>query len=53
MTTNVGMIGLGIMGSAMSSNLLADGFVVAGCDIDQRRLDSNVQAVAHLGSGGT
>ncbi len=37
--TTVAMVGLGIMGSAMSSNLLAGGFGVTGCDIDQGRLD--------------
>ena len=37
MTTTVGMGGLGIMGSAMSSNLLAAGFAVTGCDIDPDR----------------
>ena len=39
MTTTVGMVGLGIMGSAMSSNLLVGGFQVTGCDIDEGRLD--------------
>ena len=39
MTTTVGMVGLGIMGSAMSSNLLGAGFAVTGCDIDQKRID--------------
>ncbi len=39
MTMTVGMVGLGIMGSAMSSNLLAAGFAVTGCDIDQGRID--------------
>ena len=39
MTTTVGMVGLGIMGSAMSSNLLAAGFAVTGCDIDRNRID--------------
>ena len=38
MTTTVGMVGLGIMGSAMSTNLLAAGFAVAGCDIDPGRI---------------
>lgn len=33
MTDAVGMIGLGIMGSAMAGNLLAAGFRVVGCDI--------------------
>ncbi len=39
MTTTVGMVGLGIMGSAMSSNLLAAGFAVTGSDIDRNRID--------------
>ncbi len=38
MTTTVGMVGLGIMGSAMSANLLAAGFAVTGCDIDPGRI---------------
>ena len=42
----VGMIGLGIMGSAMSNNLLKDGFTVIGYDI----LDDCVQA--HVKRGG-
>ncbi len=42
----VGMIGLGIMGSAMSTNLLKDGFTVIGYDV----LDDCVQA--HVKRGG-
>jgi len=42
----VGMIGLGIMGSAMSNNLLKDGFTVVGYDI----LDDCVRA--HVKRGG-
>ena len=42
----VGMIGLGIMGSAMSANLLKDGFTVVGYDV----LDDCVQA--HVKGGG-
>ncbi len=42
----VGMIGLGIMGSAMSNNLLKDGFTVVGYDV----LDDCVQA--HVKCGG-
>ena len=42
----VGMIGLGIMGSAMSNNLLKDGFTAIGYDI----LDDCVQA--HVKRGG-
>jgi L-threonate 2-dehydrogenase len=37
MSTSVGVIGLGIMGAAMSGNLLAAGFSVIGCDIDAAR----------------
>lgn len=33
MTTAVGMIGLGIMGSAMAGSLLAAGYRVVGCDV--------------------
>ena len=33
----VGMIGLGIMGSAMSANLMRAGFRVAGFDVLRRR----------------
>ena len=44
---NVGMIGLGIMGSAMSANLIRAGFNVAGYDVAvQRRKD-------HKKAGGT
>ena len=43
MITTVGMIGLGIMGSAMSTNLLAAGFSVVGCDIDSKRVDDFVE----------
>ena len=44
---NVGMIGLGIMGSAMSFNLHRAGFTVSGFDIDARRRSE------HRRSGGT
>jgi len=40
MSTSVGVIGLGIMGSAMSGNLLAAGFRVIGNDIDGVRRDA-------------
>lgn len=39
MSMTIGMVGLGIMGSAMSGNLLAAGFRVVGCDIDPARCD--------------
>lgn len=42
----VGMIGLGIMGSAMSENLMKDGFTVLGFDV----LEDSVQA--HVDRGG-
>jgi L-threonate 2-dehydrogenase len=35
---NIGFVGLGVMGSAMSRNLLTAGFSVVGYDIDPRRL---------------
>jgi putative dehydrogenase len=35
---NVGFVGLGVMGSAMSGHLLAAGFGVVGYDVDARRL---------------
>ena len=37
---HVGMIGLGIMGSAMSKNLIAAGFNVIGYDVSPRAVDS-------------
>ena len=45
MTTSepVGVIGLGIMGSAMSTNLLAAGFPVLGFDVDAGRRDEHVE----------
>ena len=45
MQTSVGMLGLGIMGSAMSANLLQAGFKVIGFDVSAPRLD----AFAHGG----
>jgi putative dehydrogenase len=35
---NVGFVGLGVMGSAMSGHLLEAGFAVVGYDVDPRRL---------------
>jgi putative dehydrogenase len=46
MTDTVGFIGLGVMGSALSTHLLAAGFSVTGYDIDPVRLD------AHADRGG-
>src|SRR5439155_22545982 len=40
----VGMIGLGIMGSAMSANLARAGFRVAGFDVVPRRRAEHVRA---------
>ena len=42
MMTTVGMVGLGIMGSAISTNLLAAEFAVVGCDINSGRVDDLV-----------
>jgi 3-hydroxyisobutyrate dehydrogenase-like beta-hydroxyacid dehydrogenase len=39
MAKTVGVVGLGIMGSAISRNLIAAGFPVTGYDIDPARLD--------------
>ena len=47
MSAPVGLVGLGIMGSAMSTHLLAAGFPVLGHDVDPRRL------AEHAGRGGT
>lgn len=40
MTVSVGMIGLGIMGSAIATNLLGDGHRVVGYDIDESKNNS-------------
>jgi 3-hydroxyisobutyrate dehydrogenase-like beta-hydroxyacid dehydrogenase len=45
MSETVGVIGLGIMGGAISANLLRAGFSVAGVDVDETR----VEALAALG----
>ncbi|HJO75088.1 MAG TPA: NAD(P)-dependent oxidoreductase [Rhodospirillales bacterium] len=39
----VGMIGLGIMGSAMSTNLIKDGFTVVGYDVDDDCVEKHVK----------
>lgn len=44
MAKKVGMVGLGIMGSAMSANMVKDGLTVFGCDSPQ----SNAEKVAAL-----
>ncbi len=44
MAKKVGMIGLGIMGSSMSANMIKDGLTVLGCDSPE----SNAEKVAAL-----
>ena len=44
----VGLIGLGIIGTAFAHNLLEDGDMVVGCDIDTAR----VQVLAAMGGQG-
>ncbi len=44
MTEVVGVIGLGVMGSAMAANLVAAGHTVVGFDIDPRRRSSAAEA---------
>jgi 3-hydroxyisobutyrate dehydrogenase-like beta-hydroxyacid dehydrogenase len=46
MPAEVGFIGLGIMGSALSGHLLKAGIGVVGCDLDERRRSE------HLARGG-
>ena len=51
---NVGVIGLGIMGSAIAANLQSAGFRVAGIDVDEgarARLRSRVDSVADSVAG--
>ncbi len=43
----VGFIGLGTMGSAMSSHLLRAGYAVTGYDIDPSRLEEHVERGGH------
>jgi 3-hydroxyisobutyrate dehydrogenase-like beta-hydroxyacid dehydrogenase len=47
MNKKIGMIGVGIMGSAMSANLLKAGYAVIGYDVDSQQLD------ALVGKGGS
>jgi 3-hydroxyisobutyrate dehydrogenase-like beta-hydroxyacid dehydrogenase len=44
MDQKIGMIGVGIMGSAMSANLLKTGYEVIGYDVSARQLDGFVRA---------
>ena len=48
MSGKIGMLGLGIMGSAISRNLLASGFEVLGYDV----LDEKVEALEEMGGHG-
>jgi L-threonate 2-dehydrogenase len=43
-TEVVGMIGLGIMGSAMSANLMRAGYKVVGYDVLRRRREEHRKA---------
>ena len=43
MNKKIGMIGVGIMGSAMSANLLKAGYGVIGYDIDSGQVDALVR----------
>jgi putative dehydrogenase len=43
MSTQVGIIGLGIMGSAISANLLKEGFSVVGYDVVREQIDKFVE----------
>lgn len=47
-TNPVGLIGLGLMGSAFAERLMAQGFTVVGCDIDpaRREVFGNIGGVA-------
>ena len=48
MTQTIGMIGLGIMGGAMTRNLIASGFTVAGLDLDEKARDAAEVAGAQI-----
>ena len=39
-SVNIGIVGLGLMGTAMSQKLMQEGHRVRGFDIDQSRLDA-------------
>jgi 3-hydroxyisobutyrate dehydrogenase-like beta-hydroxyacid dehydrogenase len=41
MTQRIGMVGLGLMGSAFATNLLRAGIMVRGFDTDSRRMDEH------------
>ena len=43
MDQKIGMIGVGIMGSAMSMNLLKAGYAVIGYDVDPQQLDALIR----------
>jgi putative dehydrogenase len=43
MSKKIGMIGVGIMGSAMSANLLEAGYAVIGYDVDSQKVDALVR----------
>jgi len=48
MDQKIGMIGVGIMGSAMSANLLKAGYTVLGYDVDRQQLDALVREGASV-----
>ena len=48
MTQTIGMIGLGILGGAMTRNLIASGFTVAGFDLDAKARDAAEVAGARI-----
>lgn len=50
MTDRIGFVGLGVMGSAMASNLSDAGFDVTGFDIDPAALERAPATVARAGS---
>lgn len=44
MTTRIGFVGLGLMGSGMAANLISAGFPVIGHDIDPDRITAFIEA---------